>query len=81
MSGRYIMTIGRSFGSRGAEIGRKLAERLDIPFYDKEIIDEQVKKSGFTKTDSLVPEDWGREELVIVNKWIRAEFRDIEINL
>ena len=48
MSGRYIITIGRSFGSRGAEIGRRLAEKLNIPFYDKEIIDEQVKKSGFT---------------------------------
>lgn len=43
-----IVTIGRSFGSRGAEIGRKVAEKLGVPFYDKEILEEQVKKSGFT---------------------------------
>lgn len=44
----FTVCIGRSFGSRGAEIGRELAKALDIPFYDKEIIEEQVKKSGFT---------------------------------
>ena len=48
MKKTVIVTIGRSFGSRGAEIGRKLSERLNIPFYDKEILEEQVKKSGFT---------------------------------
>lgn len=48
MKKNVIITIGRSFGSRGAEIGRKIAERLEIPFYDKEILEEQVKKSGFT---------------------------------
>ncbi|MGN0166052.1 MAG: AAA family ATPase [Lachnospiraceae bacterium] len=48
MNGKIIITIGRSFGSRGAEIGRKVAERLEIPFYDKEIIEEEVKQSGFT---------------------------------
>lgn len=34
----YVITIGREFGSGGREIGIKLAERLGIPFYDKEII-------------------------------------------
>ncbi|MBQ8281819.1 MAG: cytidylate kinase-like family protein [Lachnospiraceae bacterium] len=48
MTGKVIITIGRSFGSRGAEIGRKIAEKLGIPFYDKEILEEQVKNSGFT---------------------------------
>ena len=45
---KVIITIGRSFGSHGAEIGRVLAGKLGIPFYDKEILEEQVKKSGFT---------------------------------
>ena len=33
-----IITIGREFGSGGREIGYKLAQKLGIPFYDKEII-------------------------------------------
>ena len=34
---KIIITIGREFGSGGHEIGEKLAERLGIPFYDKQI--------------------------------------------
>lgn len=44
-----IITIGRELGSGGREIGMKLAERLGIPFYDKEILSEAAKKSGYTK--------------------------------
>ena len=33
-----IITIGRQFGSAGREIGKKLSERLQIPFYDEEIV-------------------------------------------
>lgn len=33
-----IITIGREYGSGGREIGRKIAEKLNIPFYDKEIL-------------------------------------------
>ncbi|HCA33542.1 MAG TPA: cytidylate kinase-like family protein, partial [Lachnospiraceae bacterium] len=35
-----IITIGRQFGSGGREIGRRLAERLGIAYYDKEIVTE-----------------------------------------
>ena len=34
---KIIITIGREFGSGGHDIAEKLAERLDIPFYDKQI--------------------------------------------
>ncbi len=42
-----IITIGRQFGSEGREIGEKLAERLGIPFYDKELLTRAAKESGF----------------------------------
>ena len=41
-----IITIGREYGSGGREIGRKLAEKLDIPFYDKELIAIAAEQSG-----------------------------------
>lgn len=41
-----IITIGRQFGSAGHEIGQKLAEDLNIPFYDKEILARASKESG-----------------------------------
>ena len=40
MADKILITIGRELGSGGKEIGRRLAKDLDIPFYDKEIIDE-----------------------------------------
>lgn len=46
---KKIITIGRQLGSGGREIGRRLSEDLGIPFYDKEILNEAAKKSGFTR--------------------------------
>lgn len=46
MKTNSIITIGRQFGSGGREIGKKLAESLNIPFYDKELIQLAAKKSG-----------------------------------
>lgn len=43
-----VITISREFGSGGREIGRRVAERLGIRFYDKEIIALTAAQSGFT---------------------------------
>lgn len=48
-TGNRIICINRQFGSGGHEIGKLVAERLGIPFYDEEIIDEVIKKSGLSK--------------------------------
>ena len=37
---RRIITVGREFGSGGREIGRRIAEELQIAYYDQEIIKE-----------------------------------------
>ncbi len=41
-----VITIGRQYGSGGREIGRRLAARLEIPYYDKELLAEASKDSG-----------------------------------
>lgn len=41
-----IITIGRQLGSGGLEIGRLLAERLNLAFYDKELLTEAARHSG-----------------------------------
>lgn len=43
---KILITIGREFGSGGHEIGRKLAERLGIPFYDRQIDERAAELSG-----------------------------------
>ena len=42
-----VITISREFGSGGRTIGKKAAEKLGIPYYDAEIIQEMAKESGF----------------------------------
>jgi cytidylate kinase len=44
-----IITISRQFGSGGREIGAKLAAKLNIPFYDNELITRAAKESGFAE--------------------------------
>ncbi len=46
MAQKCIITIGRQFGSGGRYVGRLLAEKLSIPFYDKELLSEAAKQSG-----------------------------------
>ncbi len=42
-----VITIGRQFGSGGHEIGEKLAAKLGIPYYDKDLLTRAAKESGF----------------------------------
>ena len=44
-----IICIGRQYGSVGRFIGKLLAEKLNIPCYDKELIIESSKKSEMSK--------------------------------
>ena len=44
-----IFTIARQYGSGGRQIGKKIAERLEIPFYDKELIAMAAKQSGMSE--------------------------------
>ena len=41
-----IITIGRQYGSGGRYVGRLLAEKLKVPFYDKELLAEASRESG-----------------------------------
>ncbi len=43
----YVISIGRQFGCGAHEIATKLSDRLEVPYYDKEIIKRAAKDSGF----------------------------------
>ena len=47
---RKIITISREFGSGGRYIGKQLAERLGISFYDKDIILKTAEETGLSKS-------------------------------
>lgn len=47
--GNHIYTIGRELGSGGYTVAKLLAERLGIRLYDKELLAQAAKDSGFAK--------------------------------
>lgn len=47
---KVVITIGREFGSGGREIGIKLSKKLNIPFYDKELILHAAEKANLEKS-------------------------------
>lgn len=49
MNKKFVVNIGRQLGSGGKEIGEKLAARLGIDFYDKELITLASKESGLCR--------------------------------
>lgn len=44
-----IITIGREFGSGGRELGYRIAEKLQIAYYDQEIITEIAKRTALSE--------------------------------
>ncbi|MDE6253875.1 MAG: cytidylate kinase-like family protein [Lachnospiraceae bacterium] len=49
MRDHFVITIGRQFGSGGKEIGEKLAQKLNVKCYDKELLALAAKDSGLCK--------------------------------
>ncbi|MEG0156110.1 MAG: cytidylate kinase-like family protein [Anaerovoracaceae bacterium] len=52
---KKIVTISREFGSGGRLIGKRLAEELGVPYYDKNILDSIAEENGYSK--EMIEED------------------------
>lgn len=59
-----VITITRQYGSGGREIGRKLAQAYQIPFYDNEIITQAAKDTGFAEATFEKAEDKASNSLL-----------------
>jgi len=42
----FVITIGREFGSGGLDVARKLSDKLNVKYYDKELLAMAAKESG-----------------------------------
>jgi cytidylate kinase len=57
---KYVITIGRQFGSGGREFAKLIAETFGIAYYDKELLLEAARHSGMNpefleRADEKVP--------------------------
>ena len=63
-----VICLSRQFGSGGREIGRRLAQRLGIAFYDRELIElaaarGQIRVSRLEDADERKSSPWLFESL------------------
>ncbi len=71
---RQIITIGRQYGSGGREVGAKLAEKLGVHFYDKNILRMNSDESGIKESYfHLADERAGNRLLYKIMKGVRPE--------
>ena len=61
---KYVITIGRTFGSGGRALGRTIADKLGIGFYDKQLLVKAAEKAGYNieyieKNDERAPSVMG----------------------
>lgn len=61
---KYIITVGRTFGSGGRLVGQAIADKLNIGFYDKKLLVKAAEKSGLNheyarENDERMPRMFG----------------------
>ena len=44
--GQFIISVGREYGSGGHEIASRLAERFNLPLYDRNMLDQMAERNG-----------------------------------
>ncbi|MDE6242981.1 MAG: cytidylate kinase-like family protein, partial [Muribaculaceae bacterium] len=44
---KFVIVIGREYGSGGRKLGKRLSERLGVAYYDKELLSEAASRLGF----------------------------------
>lgn len=82
-----IITIARSYGAGGRGLGRMLADELDIPYYDREIIKKVEEETGVSEKlleliDGTSPNPTGNPHTIALDaqgrdmEKLRAQFED-----
>ena len=76
---QIIISIGREFGSGGRAIAEKLAEKFDIPLYDRHLITEIAEKTGMTEAD--VEKYNEAPKMKIISRRVNGYSNSIEDNI
>ena len=53
-----VITIGCEYGAKGNAIGRKIAEDLNIKFYNRDLVDEIIEDHTKTCRERILRDHW-----------------------
>lgn len=70
--GKYVITITRQFGSMGRPIAKKMAEKLGIEYYDRDIVDQAAQKLNLPV--SVIHEEEESAKKIITNPFSRMMY-------
>ena len=66
LSKKFIITVSREYGSGGRYVGRLIADKLGIKFYDKDLIIRLAEETGLTE-EYIEENEERRDPLSILN--------------
>lgn len=69
---KIVITITREYGSGGRLIGKKIAEKLGIGFYDGELLSLVAKESGYTE-DFVRQNDQKKTQSLLYHLYIGSQ--------
>ena len=69
---KTIITIEREYGSGGRGIGKKIAEKLGIKYYDGELLSLVAKESGYTE-EFIKQNDQKRTQSLLYHLYIGSQ--------
>lgn len=61
--GQFIISVGREYGSGGHEIATVLAERFNVPLYDRNMLDQLAERNGIDAERLYKHEEMKRQGL------------------
>lgn len=71
LSKKFVITVSREYGSGGRYVGRLIADKLGIKFYDKDLIVKLAEKTGLTE-EYIEKNEEQRDPLSILNNGFYA---------
>ena len=75
---KRIITISREFGSGGRTIGKEVARRLDYNFFDRELVEEVAKRSGFSQDFIEENDEYANARSSLLFYWATAKQHSME---
>lgn len=72
----WIVTLGREFCSGGLDVAKALSARLNVPYYDRDLIDHAVELTNLSREEVEANEERGegsRRGFLYGRKWYRND--------
>ena len=73
---KFVITVNRELGSGGRTVGRKLAEKLGVEYYDKALIKGHFKRKmtdSFVYSNYYIPKPGDEPELLETDEVFKTE--------